>query len=213
MLKHLSFTTTALAAALAIGTAPRGVAAQAAGAAAAPKFAYINSQQILERAPGRAEAESTFTREMNGYHAQVQRMGDSLNTLMADFEKAQGAMTAVAREAKQKDLRTRQEAYQTRVRQLEQQAQQRQYELVQPMMDQIRKVLEEVRAERGYAMIFDVAAQGGAVVAADKSLDITDQIVSRLKPIAAAPRPDVGNAAKPAGAARPTPTGVTRKPQ
>ena len=216
MLNHIR--SGALALALALTAAP--LAAQNGGApTATQKFAYINSQLILDRAPGRAAAESTFNKEMEGYRAQVQKLGESLNTAISDFEKNQATMTGAARDAKQKELVTKQNEYQNRVGQLEQQAQARQMELVQPMMEQIRQVLEDIRSEGGYAFVFDIAAQGGGVVAYDKNLDITDRVVARLKPIAVKPpsagstsptsvKPDSAKAAP--GAVRPVPSGPTR---
>ena len=38
-----------------------------------------------------------------------------------------------------------------------------------------------MRAEGNYAMIFDVSAQGGNIVAADQSLDLTDKVIEQLK--------------------------------
>ncbi|HWG35416.1 MAG TPA: hypothetical protein VN650_14700, partial [Gemmatimonadaceae bacterium] len=38
------------------------------------KLAYINSQKILAEAPGRAEAESTYNKEMATARAQLQQM-------------------------------------------------------------------------------------------------------------------------------------------
>jgi outer membrane protein len=59
-------------------------------------------------------------------------------------------------------------------------------------------------------MIFDVAAEGGGIVAADKNLDITDKVVARLKPIAVnVTRTD---SAKAPAAAKPAPAGITRPP-
>ena len=46
--------------------------------AAAPKIVYVNSQKIIAQAPGRADAEAQFQKEMDQYKAQVQKMGDSL---------------------------------------------------------------------------------------------------------------------------------------
>ena len=51
------------------------------------KIGYINSQAILAQAPGRAEAEAQFDREVGVYRAQIQRMDDSLKTMMAAFDR------------------------------------------------------------------------------------------------------------------------------
>jgi Skp family chaperone for outer membrane proteins len=42
-------------------------------------------------------------------------------------------------------------------------------------------VLQGMRAEGNYAFILDAEAPGSALVAADPSLDITNQVLARLK--------------------------------
>lgn len=71
---------------------------------------------------------------------------------------------------------------QQRAMQLEDQAAKRQNELVEPVMRKIQEVIDSIRDEGKYAMIFDVAA--GGVIAADPSLDLTDQVLARLRPTA-----------------------------
>lgn len=177
--------------------------------AAAPagyKLAYINSQRILEQAPGRADAEAQFQREMGSYQEQIRRMSDSLKTLVDDYNKQEVILSPAARETKQREIRTREESYQQRIQQLQQQAQQREQELVRPIMQQITQVINTIRVEEGYAFVFDVAAQGGTVVAADTTLDITPRVVARLRSTAATAKP----AAKPGAPSPPQPAGVSR---
>ena len=45
------------------------------------KFAYINSQALLQNAPGRAEAEASFEKDMVGIRAQLSKLQDSLNAM------------------------------------------------------------------------------------------------------------------------------------
>ena len=174
---------------------------------ATPKIAYVNSQKILAEVPGRTDAEAQMQKEMEGYRAEVQKMQDSLQTLVAAYNKAEPTLSATAKAARQKDIQTREGAYQQRVQQLEQQAQQRQAELMRPIMQNINKVIEQIRSEDGYAMVFDAGNQAGVVVAADSSLDITAKVIQRLKaagPISTTPqKPPTGPASKPLGAARP----------
>jgi Skp family chaperone for outer membrane proteins len=46
-------------------------------------------------------------------------------------------------------------------------------------MERINAVIEDIRADGGYSMIFDVAAQG--IIAADPALDLTAEVVRRLQ--------------------------------
>ena len=186
-------------------------------AAAAPvmaqggqKIAYVDSKVILSRAPGRQAAEDTFNKEMEASRTQVQKMGDSLQTMIADYQKVQTTLAANVREQREGAIRKKQDDYQKRAGDLDQQMQQRQMELVKPIMDQIRKVLDDIRAEDGYAFILDAGSEAGVIVAADRNLDITEKVISRLKPIAAgAPTAKPDSAKAPVGP-RSTPAGVTR---
>ena len=157
------------------------IAVGTAGAQGGMKIAYVNSQQIIAEAPGRAEAEAQIQKDMNAYRAQVQSMGDSLNALIASYTKSESTLSEAVKTAKQKEIQDKEKDYQTRVQGLEQKAQQRQAELVRPIMEKINNIIEQVRAEKGYAMVFDAGNQAGVVVAADSSLDITQQVITRLK--------------------------------
>src|SRR6266550_1206161 len=182
------------------------VVAGSAMAQAAPKFGYVNSAKILADAPGRAEAENQFNTEVKAYQAQLQRMQDSLQMLAANFDKEAPKLDSVTRETRASSIRAKEADYQKRAQTLDTQMQNRQAELVRPIMEQLQKIIEQVRSEDNYAMIFDVGSQTSVIVAADKSLDITDKVMARMK---AAPKPAAapakGNAltTKPAGVSRP----------
>lgn len=200
----------ARASAVALGLLVLGAAAAAAQAPV--RIGYIKSQTILANAPGRAAAESQFEKEMTTYRAQVQRMGDSLNTLIADYTKQEVSLSPQAKETRQKDIRAKEEEYQRRTQELQQQVRAREAELVRPIMEQINKVIDELRAEEGYSMIFDAENQAGVVVAADKNLDLTEKVLARLRaagPPAASSRPP-GSAQRPAAPAAQQPSGVQR---
>ena len=169
------------------------------------KVAYVQTSLLLEQAPGRAEAEAQFEKETGGYRDQIKRMSDSLDALISGFQKRQASLATAARDAQAKDIQSKQAEYQRRTQELEQKAQGRQNELVQPILDKVKAAIEEVRAEGGYAMIFN-ADQGSPIVAVDKSLNVTDKVLSKLKGTtasapAATPRPS---------SAAPAPSGVTR---
>ena len=167
------------------------------------KVAYVQTSVLLDQAPGRAEAEAQFDKETGTYRDQIKRMSDSLNAMIADFQKRSASLTAAARETQGKGIQAKEAEYQRRTQELEQKAQGRQSELVQPILDKIKGAIEEVRVEGGYAMIFN-ADQGSPIVAVDKSLNVTDKVLSKLKgSTAAAP------AARPS-ATTPAPAGVTR---
>ena len=174
--------------------------------ASSSKIAFVNMGILLDNAPGRVQAESTYARELRGYGDQVKKMSDSLNTMFSTYQKQEAALTATQKESKQKAMRDYQEQLQEKQQQLTQQAQQRQNELMAPIMEQVKKVLDDIRTEDGYAMI--LTGDPNLILSYDKNLDITDRVVARLRTVAATP----SSVPKP-GAPVSAPAGVTRKPQ
>ena len=174
-MKRILYTTTALLLAL---SAPRALHAQG-------KIGYVNSQNILAEAPGAKEAQTKFDAEMGQYKDEVQKMQTELEGLVKQYDQQQAMLSPSAKQQRQADIQTKQKAYQDRLAAIDQTAGKRQQELVQPVMDKINKIIETIRSEGNYAVIFDVAS--GGVVAADPGLDLTAEVIRRLKAESPAP--------------------------
>ena len=172
--------------------------------AQAQKSGYIRSSVLLDQAPGRVEAQAQFEKETAPYGAQIKRMRDSLTAMIDGYQKAQATLSATARDARGRDIQAKEAEYQRRTNELQQKAQQREGELVQPILDRVKAAIEEVRVEGGYSFVFN-ADQGSSLVAMDKNLDLTDRVLTRLRAsTAAVPKPATGApTAAPSGVTRP----------
>jgi outer membrane protein len=169
----------------------------------------VDSRQILQRAPGSSAIQAQLTKERNDAQASVSRMQDSLRAMYDGYLKAQATLTAPQKEQREKAIQAKQAEFDQKVGQMEQDMQKRQTDLIQPLMTQIREVLDAIRNEEHYTFIFDVGNDPGLIVAADKNLDITDRVIARLKPVTVnVSRTDSTRA----GATKPAPAGVTKPP-
>lgn len=144
-----------------------------------PKFAYIDSNEIIAEAPGAQEAQATFDREMARWRAEAQALADTLQEMIQEYEQQQVMLSPEKRQERQQVIQQKRLEYQRRLSDLDQVAQRRQQELVQPIYENITNTLIQIRDEGDYTMIFDAAA--GALIAADTTLDITAQVIQRLK--------------------------------
>jgi outer membrane protein len=149
-------------------------------AAQTPKFGFINSGQIVSQAPGAAEARQSLESEMQGYRTELDRLEAQLDSLQTAYERQRASLSSTAQQQKQQELQQRFASYQQRAAELQQTAQRREQELVAPLMERIGGVIEEIRVTGGYTMIFDAAA-GGVIVAADPALDLTEQVLAKLR--------------------------------
>lgn len=172
-MRRTTFVTAALVAlAAAVGTTA-AEAQQTSG-----KIGYISSDRILQATPAVQEAQESLGAEMEQYRAEVQEMAQDLEQMITQYEQQQLTLSAEAKASREAEIRAKQQQYQRRVQELDQLAAQRQSEVVQPIMDQINQVIEQIRMEGEYAVIFDVST--GAIIAADPALDLTQEVIDRL---------------------------------
>lgn len=143
------------------------------------KIGYIDSQQILDQDPSAQAAQEQFEADLARYRAEVDQIGQDLQQLIDQYSQQEAMLSETAKTNRQEEIRLKQTQYQQRISELEQQAGARQAELVQPVMERINAVIEDIRADGAYSMIFDVAAQG--IIAADPTLDLTAEVIRRLQ--------------------------------
>lgn len=141
-------------------------------------FVYLNSAAVLQAAPGSADAQRTFDRELGEWRSELELQAATVDSLLRDYQRQEVMLSPQAKEQKQNEIRTLQQQLQNRRVELENQAQQRQQELLRPILETVTGLIEEIRAENDYAMVFDISTEG--VVAAAPELDITEIVLQRL---------------------------------
>jgi outer membrane protein len=188
------------------------VTAGAVKAQAPLKLAYVNTQALMEAAPGRAAAEAVLTKEGEGYRAQIQKMQDSINVLLAKYQKDEPTLSATAKDSRQKSIQALETDFQANQLKFQKAFSDRTTEVMAPITDAVKKVLDDIRTEDGYSIILSNDPQTTSIVSADKNLDITDRVVSRLRATPAAAvkaatpaDPKKGAPAAPAAVTRPKP--------
>lgn len=191
----------------------------AAAPLSAQKVGFVDTRKILQEMPGRAAAEARMRAGLETLSLRQRKMVDSLNTLMASFERDSASLSQDQKVARFTALQVYDQQYRDTLQVLEEEAQEQQAEAMQPLFDIIRLALDDVRQADGYAMIFDIGAQGNNVVSMDRNLDLSDRVLARIRamptpraptatpqtpPAATTPaQPNPGPVAQPAGVRRP----------
>lgn len=147
----------------------------------ATRIGFVNIQAILKATPGYATAESTFSKELDGYRTEVQKLQAGLDSAAQDFEAQSAVLSPSQRTQRRKDLEAQQEKLQQRTQELQQKAATRERELLDPIQARVNSVIEGIRAAGNYAIIFDVSAPGNGIVTGDKSLDLTQRVLQQLQ--------------------------------
>jgi Skp family chaperone for outer membrane proteins len=144
------------------------------------RVAYVAVQAVLQRTPGYTEAAATWDKEMEGFQREMTQIQARMDSATAAFEQQSVMLSASNRAAERKKLEDQGAALQTTVNGLRQRAAERQRELLDPIEERVMAVIEGLRAEGNYAMVFDVSNTYNTVVAADKALDLTPRAIERL---------------------------------
>ena len=161
-------------------------------------FAFVSSGAIMASIPEFLQADSLVAKDKAAYMLEVQKLKFSLDSESQAYADKSTLLNATQKAAEIKKLQAKGDAYQARGTELEQKLAAKSDELLQPIRVRVQAVLDGIRAEMNCAVIFDVSGGTGGIgiASADKSLDLTDKVVERLKANAPA-KPPVKPAGKP----------------
>ena len=138
---------------------------------------YVNTQAILPVAPGADSAGAAFQRVSVEFENELGVLATEINSLIEAYQQQQALLDPAGRQQKEQEIRDKQQQAATRQQELEVELDRRRAELLEPIVVRVNEVIEEIRSERGYSIVLDIAA---GVVAADTSLDITTSVLERL---------------------------------
>jgi len=145
------------------------------------RIAFVNAPALLRGMPGYAKAESLWTKEAEGADAEMKKLQQQFDSAVAQYQQSQAMMTPSNRSAREKQLQAQQDSTQVKVNQIQARVQAKERELLAPMQDRLKAVIEGIRAEANYSLIIDIGSQVSQnIVAYDKSLDITLRVAQRL---------------------------------
>jgi Skp family chaperone for outer membrane proteins len=143
------------------------------------QLAVVDSDQIVPQMPGYGEADSIFQSETAAWRAELQPMQAALDSAVRAFDQQSLTLSESARNEKMDELQQMSVQVQRRSDELSQRAQARFRELMAPLQDRARTVIDGLRAERNIAMVFEITSPG--IVSVDPAIDLTPIVISRLR--------------------------------
>lgn len=145
------------------------------------RVAFINVGALLKGMPGFTQAESTYAKEAEAIGAEAQKIRAVFDSAVANYQQSQAMMTPSNRTSRERALSARGDTVQTLLQQLQSRLATRERELLAPMQDRLKSIIDGMRAEGNYALIIDLGSEASQnIVSYDKSLDITLRVAQRL---------------------------------
>ncbi|MBQ0044639.1 MAG: OmpH family outer membrane protein [Bacteroidales bacterium] len=151
------------------------------GAAVAGSIAYIQLDDILEQYDMANDLRAIVETKVNNIQNEINRRGKKLESDVNSYaEKVQkGLMTRSVAEAQQAKLQQQEQEFNAYANQKQNEINEEQIVMMNQISDAIKTYIDSYNAQKGYAMIL-VNQAGVPVIAADASLDITQEILDGL---------------------------------
>jgi outer membrane protein len=146
------------------------------------KLGHVDINQILLSLPQRDSAAVIMEKETKEVQATFNEMSAEYNKLYDDYEKSASSLTEIVKKAKEADLLNKQKRLEEFQQTASAKLDQRNADLIKPILDKILKAVDRVASENGYTYILDVS-KGSVVYTSKDSQNINPLVLKILKPL------------------------------
>ena len=150
-------------------------------AAADLKVGYIDSSRIFQEFTDAKEAQARFDRQAQGWRDEAAEKERLVKQLRDEVRDMSPILSALKRQEKEEALQKAIVEHERFIQGIwgpQGRAAQENERATQEVVNQIRAVVEKIAGEKGLDLVFDSA--GGFLIYADKTLDLTSEVVRQL---------------------------------
>jgi outer membrane protein len=144
------------------------------------KIGHINADLLLEAMPETAQVQ----KEIEAYRTQLQKdlkeMETELETKYNAYVANEKMMTQLSKETKQREIQELQGRIQEYQQRASQDLQNKQVELITPIIEKATKAVSDVAKENGFTYILDSSESKAVVVFVDNGIDIMPLVKKKL---------------------------------
>jgi outer membrane protein len=134
------------------------------------KFGHVDSNVLLDLMPGKDSAQVKLQEYAKTLQDQFDAMQKELNVKYQDFQTNQLTMTDLIKQTKTEELQNMQTRLQTFQSSAQKDLQDKEQELLSPIIDKAKKAIQDVAKENKYTYIFDTGT--GTILYSEPSDDI-----------------------------------------
>ena len=159
-----------------------GIIFLATGLSLAQKYAFVDTEYILNRIPTYKAAQDQLDKIAGDWQEEIETMYQDIEKMYKDFQSEKVLLTEEMRVRKEEEIVNREKE----LKQLQQKyfgrdgsLFQKRQELVKPIQDEVYRAVKEIAAEGNYAVIFDTAS-GANMLYTNPKYDKSDDVLEKL---------------------------------
>ena len=149
------------------------------GLMAQDKLGHLNTQEIISIMPEVQTVQTALGDLQTQWENELLKMREEYYAKIQEYQEKQATMPESIKEARQSEIVEMEQRITTFSQQASADLQRKQQELFEPIIEKVRKAINEVGAENNYTYIFDLSTQS-IIYNSPKSNDITALVKKKL---------------------------------
>lgn len=149
-------------------------------AVAQQKIGHINADELLQMMPATKAAQTQLETYGKQLEKELEEMENELDSKYKSFVDNQAVLTTLAKQSKQQELQQLQQRIQEYGQNAQRDLQNKQVELLTPIINDATKAVQEVAKENGYTYILDSSQSKAVVIFQTDANDIMKLVKKKL---------------------------------
>ena len=153
-----------------------------AGTAMAQKFAFVDTDYILQNIPSYNAAQEQLNKISETWEQEISAEYEVIEKMYKTYQSERVLLTEEMRKKREEEIMTKErqvKELQSKYFGPEGSLDDKRKELVKPIQDAIYKAVKELSAEGSYAVIFDTAS-GASILYSNPRYDLSDEVLKKL---------------------------------
>lgn len=144
----------------------------------AEKIAYVDLDRILASSEEGKKAKTHFDNEVKAKEDELKKLEGALKKKADEFEKKKTVLNPEGQKQEEKNLQMEFMGLQQLRQKYFEEMKERERELLSPLVEKVRKIIEKTAVTEKYSFVFEKKAS--FIIYADEKLDLTDLVVKKL---------------------------------
>lgn len=144
----------------------------------AQKFGHINSQELLSLMPERKTAETSLQNYAQGLENQLMSMQTEYQSMIEDYQNNESSYDDLTKQDKEAEIIGLQERLQTFQQNAQKSLQEKEQELLRPILERAQNAIDKVAKKEKYTYILD--SSSGLLLYSKESEDILEKVKDEL---------------------------------
>ncbi len=153
-----------------------------AGNALAQKFAFVDTEYILQNIPSYNAAQGELDKISETWEAEITAEYEEISKMYKTYQSERVLLTDEMKKKREEEIMDRERVVkelQAKYFGPEGDLSKKRQELVKPIQDALYKAVKELSAEGSYAIIFDTAS-GASILYSNPRYDLSDEVLKKL---------------------------------